>query len=189
MDIVTPVALDAGTLAVAFTASLGPLRVSGRFRTLAGELLLPHNGLAAASLSVAVDAASIDTGFAMRDRHLRGESFLDVERHPEITFRSTKVAQDNGDLVVAGTLMLRGMARDIVTRCPIVPSYGAWGQEKVSLCGPLDIPIREHAIGVPRGIDVLNPIFLLVGSRVQVDVRLALAVRRVPPALRPALAR
>lgn len=189
MDLVTPVVLDAGTLAVAFTASLGPLRVPGRFRSLTGELLLPHNGLAAASLSVAVDAASVDTGFAMRDRHLRGRSFLDVERHPTITFRSTKVAQDNGDLVVAGALVLRGVARDIVTRCPIVPVGGTSSDRIVSLCGPLDIPIRAHAIGIPRGIDVLNPIFLLVGARVQVEVRLALAVRRVPPALRPALAR
>lgn len=189
MDIVTPVALDAGTLAVVFTATLGPLRVTGRFRSLAGELLLPHAGLAAASLSVAVDAASIDTGLAMRDRHLRGRSFLDVERHPTIAFRSTKVAQDNGDLVVAGSLLLRGVAREIVTRCPIAPVGGASGEQLVSLCGPLDIPIRAHAIGVPRGIDVLNPIFLLVGARVRVEVRLALAVRRVPPALRPALAR
>lgn len=189
MDIVTPVALDAGTLRIAFTASLGPLRIRGRFRALRGELLLPHAGLAAASLAVDVDAASIDTGFAMRDRHLRARSFLDVTNHPTITFRSTKVAQDNGDLVVAGTLVLRGVARDIVTRCPIAPVGDESGQDVVSLCGPLDVPIRAHAIAVPQGLDVLNPIFLIVGARVQVQVRLALAVRRVPPALRPALAR
>jgi polyisoprenoid-binding protein YceI len=189
MDIVTPVALDAGMLQVAFVASLGPLRVTGAFRSLRGELLLPHAGLAAASLAVEVDAASVDTGVAMRDRHLRARSFLDVAEHPTITFRSTKIAQDNGDLVVAGTLVLRGVARDIVTRCPIAPMGGDASQPVVSLCGPLDIPIRQHGIGVPLGLDVLNPIFLLVGARVSVRVRLALAVRRVPPALRPALAR
>ncbi len=189
MDLVTPVALDAGTLSVAFVASLGPLRVAGRFRRLTGELLLPHGSLAAASLAVEVEAASVDTGFAMRDRHLRARSFLDVAAFPTITFRSAKVAQDNGDLVVAGTLVLRGVARDIVTRCPITPMADEAGQQVVSLCGPLDIPIRPHGIGVPRGLDVVNPIFLLVGARVQVHVRLALAVRRVPPALRHALAR
>ncbi len=189
MAIVTPVALDAGTLQVAFMATLGPLRVTGAFRSLRGELLLPHADLASASLSVEVDAASVDTGFALRDRHLRARSFLDVARYPTILFRSTRIAQDNGDLVVAGTLVLRGVARDIVTRCPIAPMDGDAGHPVVSLCGPLDIPIRPHGIGVPHGLDVLNPIFLLVGSRVQVRVRLALAVSRVPPALRPALAR
>ncbi len=189
MDLVTPVALDARTLQVGFVASLGPLHIRGTFRSLRGELLLPHAGLHSATLSVDVDAASIDSGFPMRDRHLRGRSFLDVAHHPRITFRSTKISQDNGELCVAGVLALRGISRDVETSCPIAPIAEEAGQTVVSLCGPLDIPIRAHRIGIPRGLDVLNPLFLLVGARVPAQVRLTLAVSCIPRALLPALAR
>ena len=42
-------------------------------------------------MTLRIRTASIDTGNADRDAHLRSADFLDVENYPTITFRSTKV--------------------------------------------------------------------------------------------------
>lgn len=182
----TIVPLDASTLRLEFAASLGPLPVHGRFRTLRGRLVLPVTDIASASLEVDVDADSVDTGLAARDRHLRGASFLNVARHPRITFVSRLVSLDGGDLLVAGRMTLCGVPRDVVTRCPVPHANSAATDGSIALFAELDIPIREYGIGVPRGLDVLNPIFLAVGRQVRVTVALAVPASRLLPALLPA---
>jgi polyisoprenoid-binding protein YceI len=60
--------------------------------------------------------ASIDTGIKQRDTHLRSKDFLDVERHPQIRFRSASVekGRDRDTLRVAGELTIKGTSRDVV---------------------------------------------------------------------------
>lgn len=186
---VTQFPLDARTLRVEFVASLGPFSVRGRFTDVQGTLVIPGADIERATLEVSVAAASLDTGLPMRDRHLRGPSFLDVARHPRITFASQRVHRENGELRVAGTLELCGHPRDILSFCPVSRVDGEGVAGHIALCGAFDLPVREHGIGVPRGIDRFNPIFLVVGRRVRVEVSLVVAATRLLPALLPALGR
>jgi polyisoprenoid-binding protein YceI len=56
----------------------------------------------------------VNTGDEKRDAHLRSADFLDVERHPEITFVSTKVRPaEDGRLAVTGDLTIRGTTRSV----------------------------------------------------------------------------
>lgn len=181
--------LDERTVRVDFTASLGPLRVEGKFGAVRGTLLIPGADIESATLEMAVDAASVTTGLPMRDQHLRGPSFLAVAQHPFITFRSHRIVQERGELVVAGLLTLCGTTREVITRCPMQRLEGEGIAGRVAFNGVLDIPARDHGVGVPRGLDVLNPIFFLVGRRVEVRTRLLLNATRFLPALLPALER
>lgn len=70
----------------------------------------PERGRVAAT----IDAASIDTGAAQRDEHLRSADFLDVERHPEITFRSTRIETKGQRYLIHGELSLHGVTRPVV---------------------------------------------------------------------------
>jgi polyisoprenoid-binding protein YceI len=76
-----------------------------------------------------IDAASIDTGVEDRDNHLRSPDFLDVERFPKITFRSTHVEQTGPNtLRVTGDLTIRDVTRPVtldVTYEGLVPD--PWG--------------------------------------------------------------
>jgi polyisoprenoid-binding protein YceI len=65
--------------------------VRGRFKTLSGTIHVDEQHPDRSHVEVEIDAASIDTGVADRDAHLRSADFLDVENHPKITFRSTQV--------------------------------------------------------------------------------------------------
>jgi polyisoprenoid-binding protein YceI len=80
--------------------------VRGRFDRFDGSYTV---GPAGAQITVTIDAASIDTGNAARDRHLQAPDFFDVEAHPLVLFRSTRlVATGTGRVHVSGTLFAAG---------------------------------------------------------------------------------
>jgi polyisoprenoid-binding protein YceI len=88
-------------------------KVRGRFDLVSGTIHLADDPLES-SLAAEIDMASIDTGNADRDDHLRSAEYFDVEQFPTMHYRSTAVEQLNGDLCVIGDLLLRG------TTCPVV---------------------------------------------------------------------
>ena len=63
---------------------------------------------AASSVVLRIATASLDTGSADRDAHLRSPDFLDVERYPEMVFVSTRVQQVDDDVYrVTGDLTIK----------------------------------------------------------------------------------
>ena len=90
-------------------------KVRGRFNRWSGRLRFDAPDCPAASVSVQIDAGSIDTNDPQRDAHLRSADFLDVERFPWISFRSTRVqAASAGGLLLVGDLTLRGVTREVL---------------------------------------------------------------------------
>lgn len=85
----------------------------GRFNQTEGKITLAPES-ASGSIDVAIDAASISTGLADLEKHLRGEDFLDVARFPKILFKSRRLFFANGALTGAdGTLTLHGVAKPV----------------------------------------------------------------------------
>lgn len=81
------------------------------------DLDFDPDNLAASSVRVVLDAASIDTNQQMRDDHLRSADFLDVANHPDITFRSTEIVPAGGDdYEIRGDLTIRGTTRPVVLK-------------------------------------------------------------------------
>jgi polyisoprenoid-binding protein YceI len=92
---------------------LGLSKVHGRFRSFSGEIVV-GDPLAESFCEARIDADSIDTGNGQRDDHLRSGDFLDVDRCPEITYRSTTVESAGpGRWTVHGLLDLAGTTRQI----------------------------------------------------------------------------
>jgi polyisoprenoid-binding protein YceI len=101
--------VDAGGSEVAFTARtlLGLVPVRGIFASFHGELLVAAGG--ASSGTLVVETASIQTGLARRDRDLRGHSYFDVERCPEMSFTLEQITPaPQRELEVTGTLEVCG---------------------------------------------------------------------------------
>ncbi len=88
--------------------------VRGRFSGVKGSIELNDVDPTKSSVTAEIDAGSLDTRTEQRDNHLRSADFLDVEHHPTITFRSTKVDHGRGDhYTVVGDLTIRGTTRPV----------------------------------------------------------------------------
>lgn len=107
--------LDPAHSTVTFSAKhMMVTTVRGSMKISALDLDLDPDSPEGSSVRVSLDAASIDTGQQMRDDHLRSADFLDVERYPEITYRSTGVSEAGPDRwTVHGELGLHGVVREV----------------------------------------------------------------------------
>jgi polyisoprenoid-binding protein YceI len=89
--------------------------VRGRLSNVQGVVHLDEARPERSSVEVTIDATTVDTHLADRDAHLRSADFLDVERHPIITFRSTRVEpQGDGRARVEGDLTIRDVTRPVI---------------------------------------------------------------------------
>ena len=88
--------------------------VRGQFSDFAGTAHIDTANPAASKVELTIKTASIDTGVADRDGHLRSADFFDAESNPEITFVSTKVErEDESTWLITGDLTMKGVAKPV----------------------------------------------------------------------------
>jgi len=100
------------TIAFKVRHMLGNAR--GKFSRFSGTIVVDRENPEQSSVTVKIAAASLDTGIAKRDDHLRGELF-EVAKYPDITFASRRVKRtgaSSGEIV--GDLTMHGVTRSIV---------------------------------------------------------------------------
>lgn len=86
----------------------------GTFAVTSSELTVTDAGTSASGVRAVLDAASVVTGNAQRDRHIRLADFLDIENHPTLEFASTRVSDLKGDcFTVAGDLTIHGVTHAV----------------------------------------------------------------------------
>lgn len=90
-------------------------KVHGRFEDYTGTLRFDDKNLAASSVEVTIADSSINTQNTRRDNHLRSQDFFWVEKHPTITFKSTKVipGKDKTHFKVLGDLTIRNITKPV----------------------------------------------------------------------------
>lgn len=88
-------------------------KVRGSFSDVSGTITIAEDPTQS-SVEVEVDVASVHTRDEGRDGHLRSADFFDVENHPKMTFRSTKVSHVSGDRWdVEGELTIKGVTQPL----------------------------------------------------------------------------
>ncbi|MCA1618387.1 MAG: YceI family protein [Acidobacteria bacterium] len=88
--------------------------VEGRFKDFTGTVRFDDKDLTKSSVEFAARVTSIDTGVEARDKHLRTADFFEVEKYPEMTFKSTRVERKGKDSgVLHGDLSLKGVTKPV----------------------------------------------------------------------------
>ncbi|MDQ1443582.1 MAG: hypothetical protein QOI20_46 [Acidimicrobiaceae bacterium] len=143
-------------------------KVRGAFEEFEGEFVVgevPEES----SVEVTIKAASISTGEAKRDEHLRSADFFDVEQFPELTFRSTSVAKGKGGhWNVSGDLTVRDVTRPITLD---VEFEGAnttpWGDQRVGFSAAADLDREEFGLTWNQALETGG---VLVGRKVRIEL-------------------
>lgn len=120
---------------ITFRATSRLMNAEGHFGRFSGDVVADPAGPTGARISLTIDAASLETGIEMRDKHLRSGDFFDIERFPTIAFQSVRVEAAGRRATVMGRLTLHGVTREIAV--------------------PVDVQITETAL-VASGEFIVN---------------------------------
>lgn len=92
-------------------------KVSGQFTDVSGTFQFDEKKKAGGDLTVVIKSASINTNNAKRDDHLRSSDFLDVKKHPELSFKSRDVKiVDKSNIEINGDLTIRGVTKPVTLK-------------------------------------------------------------------------
>jgi polyisoprenoid-binding protein YceI len=107
-------------------------RVRGKFADITGTIQVDKEKPETSSVEFVAKTASVDTGVADRDKHLRSADFFDVEKFPEMTFKSTRIKAAGQDRYeVTGILTLHGVQKELTLPVTFLGfAKDPWGNEK-----------------------------------------------------------
>jgi polyisoprenoid-binding protein YceI len=144
--------------------------VKGQFPKLTGTLTLDESGHHLSRVEASIEAASIETSNADRDAHLRSADFLDVEKFPALTFKSTRVTPvRDGQLSVAGDLTIHGVTRKITfdVEGPTAPGKDPWGNTRVAVSATTKINRKDFGLTWNAALETGG---ILVGEEVTISL-------------------
>jgi polyisoprenoid-binding protein YceI len=145
-------------------------KVRGTFREFHGTIDIAEDPTQS-SVEATILAASIDTGDPSRDEHLRSEDFLDVQRYPEIRYRSTSVQPAEDDhWRVDGDLAIRGVTRPVsltVEFCGV--AIDPWGNARAGFLASTEINRDDFDITWNQALET-GGFILGKGVKVEIDV-------------------
>lgn len=123
-------------------------KVHGGFEKLSGKLIYDPNQISQSSIEVSIDAASINTREAQRDAHLKSADFFDIEKYPNITFKSKRVEGQLGSLTVVGDLTIHGVTQTVTLDIegPTEELKDPWGNVKIGASGSTKIKRKDFGL-------------------------------------------
>jgi polyisoprenoid-binding protein YceI len=148
--------------------------VRGRFKDVKGTITVDELNPDNSVVDVEIAAASLDTGVADRDAHLRSADFLDIENYPLITFRSKRVQgamKIEGDkFKVTGDLTIRGTTME-VTLESVYEGTGKdpWGGTRAGARAETRIDRRDWGLKWNQALETGG---ILVANEVKIEVEL-----------------
>ncbi|MBJ7002108.1 YceI family protein [Streptomyces sp. CRPSP2-6A1] len=168
-----PWTIDPAHSSVAAVAQhLGISSVHGRFTEFGGTIEIAPDDIAKSRVKAVIKAGSIDTGNGMRDTHLRSGDFLDIENHPEITYRSTGLTQAGSDRwTVHGELALHGVVREVdLDLAYLGTGADPWGGTRAAFRATAELHREDFAMNYNQ---VLQAGIAAIGTtlKVQLDIQ------------------
>jgi polyisoprenoid-binding protein YceI len=162
--------IDSGHSGIHFSVRhLVVAKVRGQFTRWSGTVQAPEGDLSRGTVEVVIDASSIQTGVSDRDAHLRSADFFDVEQHPEIRFRSTRVEPaSRGALRLWGELTIRGVTREVALEVEYAGrAQDPWGNERAGYSARTSIDRSDYGLTWNQ---VLETGGVMVGDRIEIEI-------------------
>ena len=121
----------------------------GRFNDIMGAFALDSADPSQVKLEFQVKAASVDTGNAKRDQHLKSPDFLNAVQFPTITFASKSVEKTRDAYLVTGDMTLHGVTKPITVR--LTPTGTGRGPTGAQIGGiEANVTVRQSDFGITK---------------------------------------
>jgi polyisoprenoid-binding protein YceI len=144
-------------------------RVRGRFDDFEGSVQINDERPDLSSVDFTIKATSIDTNEKDRDTHLRSADFFEVDKFPNITFRSKRTAKKSGESYdVAGDLTIHGVTKEITL--PVThlgKAKDPWGNERVGFEAEITLNRKDYGLMWNAPLEIGG---FLVGDEVKVSL-------------------
>ncbi len=131
-----------------FKASTLLFDVPGRFQDYRVNITGDPKNPDGASVKLTIYANSINTAVKQRDTHLKSEDFFDVANFPKITFTSSKVSKDGAKILVAGTLDMHGVKKEMTLAFDPVNALNGAGTDTWAFKTTAKLSRKDFGIGV-----------------------------------------
>ena len=133
---------------------LGYSVLTGRFDTFSGEFTYDPAKPEASTVNVSIDTGSVNSNHAERDKHLRSDDFLNVEKFPKATFVSTKIipGDDKDEFDIVGDLTLNGVTKSVTIEVDKVgEGKDPWGGYRAGFSGETTISLKDFNVKMDLG--------------------------------------
>lgn len=139
---------------------MGLVEVPGFFRDFTGTINYDAKDVSKSSVNFTAKMESVDTGVAPRDKHLRSADFFEVEKFPEMTFKSTKIEKRGKQWMVSGDLTIKGVTKKVSFPFDVAGFVESRGSMKMGAMAETVINRRDFNItwggNLPNGAAMLS---------------------------------
>jgi polyisoprenoid-binding protein YceI len=148
--------------------------VKGSIKGITGDLMEHATDASLSSIEATLDVSTLHTGEAQRDEHLKGAEFLESDKYPKITFKSTNV-QPKGpeEYAVTGDLTIHGVTKPVTLAVegPTQPHKDPWGNVRIGLSATTKINRKDFGLTWNATLETGG---ILIGEEVHITIDLEL---------------
>ena len=144
--------------------------VKGTIKGLTGDLTEHTTDASLSSIEATLDVSTLTTGEHQRDEHLKSPDFLELEKYPTITFKSTQVERKGEDeYAVTGDLTIHGVTRPVILSVegPTPPQKDPWGNVRIGLEATTQIDRKDFGLTWNTALETGG---ILVGDTVHITI-------------------
>jgi polyisoprenoid-binding protein YceI len=144
--------------------------VKGTIKGITGTLTEHATDSTLSSVEATVDVSTIHTGEVQRDGHLKSADFFEVEKHPTMTFKSTKVVpKGEGEYAVTGDLTMHGVTKPVTfaVEGPSAPGKDPWGNTRIGLTATAKVNRKDFGLNWNAALETGG---ILVGEDVHITL-------------------
>ena len=146
---------------------MGVSNVRGTFTHPTGTVVLNDKDITKSTVEATIDATSVSTNEAARDKHLKSAAFFDIDKNPTMAFKSTSIYKEGGKLMMKGDLTLAGVTKPVVLTLdgPSAPQTDAKGVTRSGFSASGILSRKDFGFGANAG-----PANAAIGDEVSISI-------------------
>lgn len=159
----------------------GLVEVPGFFRDFTGSVNFDAKDITKSTVEFAAKATSIDTGVTGRDNHLRTADFFEVDKYPDITFKSTKVEKKGKGFLLTGDFTMKGVTKSITFPFRIAGWLPANDRSGGKMGIAAETTINRRDYGVNWGSNIPGTSIPAVSDTVKISLQIEAGKKKDQP--------